>query len=374
VEAFLSVLVYRDGMKDRLRHVDIAKGIAIILVVLVHNRLVMHDRGKLFNILSSFLLPLFFFLSGIFFKPTEPFKRILIRRADSLLKPYYVTLLMLGAAYFLIRNERLWEYLFGVLYGNGATIKWVPLWFLPHLYLITLYSWCFLAITRLDQCGYLPKLLWLLGLFSIGFVVRDFFWNMPVKINGETLRLFGRDFLLPGLPFSLDLVFLTAIYFLLGHFVKQKMLGFTWNPKLFWMALITFSLTHYGSDATIDYNERLFDNLALSTAQALLGIYMVLSLSAFIVNFNFLSRLLSRMAEATLLILIFHWSIQENTFRFLNALLGGLEPICAVGSFMIGLCFPFLVKSFIDRFRILQLMYYPIKSSKIRTRDPIENL
>jgi fucose 4-O-acetylase-like acetyltransferase len=95
-KAFLPVLAYRDGRKDRLRHVDIAKGIAIILVVFVHNRFVMHDRGKLFNILSSFLLPLFFFLSGIFFNPTEPFKRILIKRADSLLKPYYVTLLMLG--------------------------------------------------------------------------------------------------------------------------------------------------------------------------------------------------------------------------------------------------------------------------------------
>jgi fucose 4-O-acetylase-like acetyltransferase len=213
-------------LKDRLRHVDIAKGIAIILVVFIHNRFVMHGRGKLFNILSSFLLPLFFFLSGIFFKPGEPFKRILIKRADSLLKPYFAALLMLGAAYFLIRKESLLEYLFGVLYGNGATIKWVPLWFLPHLYLITLYSWCFLAITRLDKCGYWAKLFWLLVMFSIGFMVQNLFWLVPVIINGENVKLFGKDLLLPGLPFSLDLIFLTAIYFLLGLFVKPMLLRF----------------------------------------------------------------------------------------------------------------------------------------------------
>ena len=361
-------------MKDRLKHVDIAKGIAIILVVFIHNRFVMHGRGKLFNILSSFLLPLFFFLSGIFFKPNEPFKRILIKRADSLLKPYFVTLLMLGAAYFLIRGESLWEYLFGVLYGNGATIKWVPLWFLPHLYLITLYSWCFLAITRLDKYGYPAKLFWLLVMFSIGFMVQNFFWQVPVRINGENVKLFGRVFLLPGLPFSLDLIFLTALYFLLGLFVKPKLLRFTYHPKLFWMALITFSLTHYGSNATIDYNERLFDNLALSTGQALLGIYIVLSLSSFISNFDGFSRLLSRIGEATLIILIFHWFIQENTFRFLKSFLGGYGYICAVGSLLVGLSFPFLVKYFIDRFRILQLLYYPIRSTNNHKRIPIENL
>ncbi len=353
-------------MKGRLISIDIAKGIAIILVVFIHNRLVMHDRGKLFGLLSSFLLPLFFFLSGIFFKHTEPFKRILIKIADSLLKPYFVTLLMLGVPYFLIRNENIWEYLFGVLYGNGATIKWVPLWFLPHLFMIALFSWCFLAITRLDTYGNLPKVLGLLFLFSIGFMIQNFFWNMPVKINGETLKLFGKDLLLPGLPFSLDLIFLTASYFLIGLFLKQRMLGFAYNPTLFWIALITFSLTHYGSDAMIDYNERLFDNLILSTGQALLGIYLVISLSSFIANFDFFSRVLSRIGETTLLILIFHWSIQENTFRYLKSFLGGYESICGAASFMAGISFPFLVKYFIDRVRILQRMYYPIKS----TRNP----
>ena len=347
-------------MKDRLIHIDIAKGIAIILVVFIHNRLVMHDRGKLFSILSSFLLPLFFFLSGIFFKHTEPFKRILIKSADSLLKPYYITLLLLGVAYYLIRNEGLGEYLFKVLYGNGATIKWVPLWFLPHLFLITLFSWCFLAITRLDRYRVLPKFSGLLLLFSIGLLIRNFFWKMPVKMYGDNLRLFGKDLVLPGLPFSLDIIFLTACYFLLGLFVKQQMLRFIYIPKLFWMALLTFSLTHYWSDATIDYNERLFDNLVWSTGQALLGIYIVMSLSTWISNFSFVSCLLGRVGEATLIILIFHWSAQENTFRFLNSFLGGYDFICGAASFIIGLSFPFLVKLIIDRFRILQRMYYPI--------------
>jgi polysaccharide biosynthesis protein PslL len=351
-------------MKERLTHVDIAKGIAIILIVFIHNKFVMYDGGKGFSILSSFLLPLFFFLSGIFFKPNEPFRQMLFRRADALLKPYFVTFLMLGAAYVLIRNENVWEYLFGVLYGNGATIKWVPLWFLPHLFLITLYSWCLLAITRLDRTGFLPKFLGLLILFSVGFVVQASFWNMPVKMNGENLKLFGRDFLLPGLPFSLDLIFLTGCYYLLGLFLKQKIVRFTFVPKLFWMALITFSLTHYWSAAAIDYNKRLFDNLLLSTGQALLGIYLVLSFSALISSFKRVSRILGRIGEAAILVLIFHWSIQEHTFRYLKSILGGRDGYAAVASFIVGLGFPFLVKVLIDRFRILQMMYYPVKSTK----------
>jgi polysaccharide biosynthesis protein PslL len=351
-------------MKDRFIPIDIAKGIAIILIVFIHNRFVMYDGGKGFSILSSFLLPLFFFLSGIFFKPNEPFGQMLFKRADALLKPYFVTLLVLGAGYVLIRNENVWEYQFGVLYGNGATIKWVPLWFLPHLFLITLYSWCLLAITRLDRTGFLPKFLGLLILFSVGFVVQASFWNMPVKLNGENLKLFGKDFLLPGLPFSLDLIFLTGCYYLLGLFLKQKIVRFVFVPKLFWMALITFSLTHYWSDAAIDYNKRLFDNLLLSTVQALLGIYMVLSFSALISNFKTVARILSRIGEAAILILIFHWSMQEHTFRYLKSIIGERDGYAAVASFIVGLCFPFLVKVFIDRFRILRMMYYPVKSTK----------
>ncbi|MEO7862090.1 MAG: acyltransferase family protein [Nitrospirales bacterium] len=60
------------GSEDLLRNktVDIAKGLGILLVVFGHNWIVLHEKGELFRVIFSFHVPLFFFLSGIFFKET----------------------------------------------------------------------------------------------------------------------------------------------------------------------------------------------------------------------------------------------------------------------------------------------------------------
>ncbi len=77
--------------------IDITKGIGIILIVFGHNWIVLHEKGELFRMIFSFHVPLFFFLSGIFLKASTQFRGFLLSRADSLLKPYFVVLAVLGA-------------------------------------------------------------------------------------------------------------------------------------------------------------------------------------------------------------------------------------------------------------------------------------
>ncbi len=88
-------------MNNRLRHVDIAKGIAILLVVFGHNCIALQsadERGKLFEVIYSFHMPLFFFISGVFFKPKLGLKYFAVRKTHSLLKPYFIVLSFLAMA------------------------------------------------------------------------------------------------------------------------------------------------------------------------------------------------------------------------------------------------------------------------------------
>ena len=87
--------------KQRLLYIDIAKGIGILLVALAHNDLAGY-APLLYHWIYSFHMPLFFFLSGLFFKPEIGFIDLLRRRFDSLLKPYFfgIFLIYFGAIFF----------------------------------------------------------------------------------------------------------------------------------------------------------------------------------------------------------------------------------------------------------------------------------
>jgi len=51
-------------MNNRVEHIDIAKGISIILVALFHSKLKLF-APDIINSMGLFRLPLFFFLSGV---------------------------------------------------------------------------------------------------------------------------------------------------------------------------------------------------------------------------------------------------------------------------------------------------------------------
>ena len=71
-------------MPQRIVHIDIAKGIGILLVVLAHNGLQAY-APFLHQFIYAFHMPLFFFLSGMFFKPEVGFLELLKKRFNSLL-------------------------------------------------------------------------------------------------------------------------------------------------------------------------------------------------------------------------------------------------------------------------------------------------
>ena len=127
-------------MSDRNHFIDVAKGFGILLVVLGHNPLVLQPKSELFNVIFSFHMLLFFFLSGVLFKPGKSFTCTFKEKFDALLKPYFVTLILHDTVKILGNNGDILPYLYRMLYGNGDSVRWVPLWFLTHLFIVSLFS------------------------------------------------------------------------------------------------------------------------------------------------------------------------------------------------------------------------------------------
>lgn len=75
--------------KNRIDYIDLAKGLCILLVVFHHVALIDHDLDyPLKNTLKMFRMPLYFLLSGLFFKQYEGFFGFLKRKINKLLIPY----------------------------------------------------------------------------------------------------------------------------------------------------------------------------------------------------------------------------------------------------------------------------------------------
>lgn len=138
---------------DRLKWVDAAKGVGIILVVAGH----VWTRGPVRDAIYAFHMPLFFLLSGYLVRPA-PMRRLIEAQARTLLVPFAVFSLLLVAADFAIEGARGVRPIFAGWGEAAYTIllrtdllrgPFGILWFVPCLFLARL-LWNTLA-TRWPQ-------------------------------------------------------------------------------------------------------------------------------------------------------------------------------------------------------------------------------
>ncbi len=121
--------------KKRIEWIDLAKGFCILLVMWWHIKELfcnkgIADRDTFLYMCAYFRMPLYFFLSGLFFKTYSGYLDFLVRKTNKLLVPF-LTFASLGIAYSLIWPMKLpktytWDYLFPFL----------PIWFLWCLFLM----------------------------------------------------------------------------------------------------------------------------------------------------------------------------------------------------------------------------------------------
>ncbi|GJH30393.1 acyltransferase family protein [Caballeronia novacaledonica] len=300
----------------RLSHVDIAKGIAMLAIVVVHNPLLMEHGGRIFNGLLSFALPVFFISCGALTRPDQAIGASVLSRARGLLVPYAATIIAIAVVNRVLLNRSALPILWGGLYGTGATVAWVTLWFLPHLWLVSIAA---LLIGRCAEQQYLSRLsLTLLAMLLCGagnVALHAMYVSFP--------QLASR-----GLPFSLDLLPLSLAYALVGLAFRVLWLRPRYNVAIFLIAAPVFLLLQFRPDAAMDLNLRRYDNGFFSTLSALSGACTVFSLAAGIRNVRCLAPLMTAIGRGSLVICIFHFPIQQALVHRLPVTpLGNAGPI-----------------------------------------------
>ena len=325
------------ALVKRVGYVDIAKGIGIILVVMGHNdfELISPFAHKL---IYSFHMPMFFFVSGMFFKPDLPFWIFIQHRFKKLLKPFLFMLFFIFFTSISFSKVSILEAtrrLIKALYANGHYLDWVQLWFLPHLFVVSLFAYLFVHAIR-QTC--LSRFRWIiLTILYVGGILGIKLFS-PLEFN-----VLGKAFTLYGLPLSLDIVLVSGFFFLLAYELYQKRCDSLLERPLtlFLVGLSLIFLVWY-FPAKIDFNIRRFDSLPINTVEALLGIIFVIAISKQMERISWLSFIFSYIGQASLIILIFQVPIQDYWGQKLVALTNNL-PLSYWLSFLAGVIGPIII-------------------------------
>lgn len=135
-------------MKERDHSIDVLRGLAILLVVLGHSTRI----GWLHSYIWSFHMPLFFFISGILFKPEKypNFLPFVKSRLRSIMLPYAFFYLICFGYWALVErymrgsDVSVLNQFLGLFYGTHDSNYNVfngPLWFLPALFSMEMLYW-----------------------------------------------------------------------------------------------------------------------------------------------------------------------------------------------------------------------------------------
>jgi len=327
----------------RLAYLDVAKGIGILLVVLAHNyvRISVPDLGKF---IFSFHMPFFFMLSGMVFKPDYPLLVLFKRRFATLIRPYIAAIILLYSVYFFYTDLKWMTLLRRIvrsLYASGNYIEWAQLWFLPHLFLLNMFAGVlFLLVYGRIKWLWL-RILFLAGMLWAGVAFLPVYYMKEVTIARQTI-------LLDGLPASMDLLLVTAAYFLVGYElrnrVSERFFASLWTLAISGLVLISLNIVF---PDRMDLFFRNYDSFFVNTLEALSGSIFILSLSSRIaLKQNWLFAALKYFGQITIILLIFHQPAETITFgrimRFVdNTYIAGLI------SFLASVGVPVLIHQFV---------------------------
>ncbi|MCD8082385.1 MAG: acyltransferase family protein [Clostridiales bacterium] len=198
----------------RIPEIDIAKGFAIFLVILGH---IVTMHHTLFRWIFSFHMPLFFFLSGMTFRP-EKYRGLsdyITARGRRLILPYFAITLVA----FLICMARP-DYRLPILAdGWRHQLKWIfwyaqpqnlyvgQIWFLVALFMAELIA--YLWLTHLGKRPVLVRLFSLLALALAGVYIKNIFPYLPVGHR---------------LPWKLDTALTASVFVIAGYYAGQARL------------------------------------------------------------------------------------------------------------------------------------------------------
>jgi len=330
-------------IRQRVPYVDIAKGIGIILVVMGHNDFLLISPF-VHKLIYSFHMPMFFFMSGLFFKPNLPFWTFIRNRYHKVLKPFLAILLLIyfaSISFSKISLVMASRRLFKAMYGNGHYIDWVQLWFLPHLFAVSLFAYFFFRAVHQRQVFRFRRAI-LVVIYVMSVLSLQAFSPFELHLLGRTLTLYG-------LPFSVDLVVVSGFFFILGYETNRRQHdALLENPWVLVISGLALILLVWYFPEKIDLNIRQFDSLWINTLEAMTGILFILTISKLLERVGWLSSMFSYVGQTSLIVLIFQVPIQDYWGQKLLAITNN-QVLSYWISFLAGVIGPILINALLIR-------------------------
>lgn len=163
----------------RIEYLDLAKGFCIILVVLYHVLGHLHAISEYVYLITTFSMPLYFFISGLFFKEYEGFLGFLLRKINKQLIPFcffYLTtsfilpnILHFGG--FTVSHTQslgiqgILAFIFNEEFAND------PLWFIWCLFIVNmLFYICVIIVNKICVSSVWQVALLTVFCFTVGFL------------------------------------------------------------------------------------------------------------------------------------------------------------------------------------------------------------
>ena len=290
-------------------------------------------------------MPLFYFLAGLFHDETKSILSHVWHKAMALLLPCVLAF----AGWLLIQAIIIPDTLFAILkdlsfnalYGTGKTLFWGQLWFLTSLFVTT----CFCHLLIRSHIVKHPVVRGTIAFLLIPIGTWFLVWSTMKTTYVDSFFINNRYYftIQEGLPWNLDLLPITAAFYLMGTIFPKWKIGnqpsksseyFLWGGIAFLMVGVGGIFLDWG----MDLNNRHYDHWAGSTFVALCGIGGIFLLSLAFDNLSrkWPSKALSFIGKHSLFILILHFSFQQNSFgKMLSA--GVPWLVAAIISFAVGL-------------------------------------
>ena len=200
--------------KQRLPYIDFMKGLCIMLIVLQHvdveNNFFVSIHIQLNPALQTFRIPMYYFLSGIFFKTYDGFSDFMRRKVNNLIIPLiFFEVLCVFVAWLVSLYKQShgiessigfsWLYLLDPITTRGWHYTF-PMWFLLSLFEVNILF--YLIQKYLPPIGRVVAVVVLAGL---GYACARYHHPHPLQ-----------------LPLHFDTALVAIPYFYLGWIVKQK--------------------------------------------------------------------------------------------------------------------------------------------------------
>lgn len=316
--------------KERIRYLDISKGISLLLVMVSHSCGMPFGIGNYF---TAFYIQIFFILSGITYKRGKTVSENIYKRFRGIIIPYFIYNLIVLCVSIILGYEKskkaLLDAVIGILYSRycfypidyeGENIFFLqignsPMWFLTAMFLSSCIFYCMVECIK-DKKKYLCLCAILL------LVLTMIMNNLPIL-----------------LPWSIDTAPLGVLFMLIGYYGKKVYLGMN-DRKIFIILGIIYLFCCWinpGINISIrEYGEHGIVSVIMVCIIGAIGSLLCIKVSRLVESELVVSAFLNFIGKNTIMILALHIIIFTFFDRML-ALIGISEESNGLFFYGIGL-------------------------------------